>query len=69
MHIGFHVIIAAIGGFLFILVGVARQMERARMLKMHKKAESAGVWASLLIIGMLLMAFAFGIVIFRLDHH
>jgi hypothetical protein len=69
MHIGFHVIIAAIGGFLFILVGVARQMERARVLKMRKKAESAWVWASLLIIGMLLMAFAFGIVIFRLDHH
>jgi hypothetical protein len=69
MHISFHVIVAAIGGFLFILVGIARQMERARLLKMGKKAESAWVWVSLLIIGILLLAFAFGIVIFRLDHH
>jgi len=69
MHIGYHEIIAAIGGFLFILVGIARQMERARMLKLRKSAESAWVWISLLVIGMLLLSFAFGIVIYRLDHH
>jgi hypothetical protein len=69
MHIGYHEIIAAIGGFLFILVGIARQMERARMLKLRKPAESAWVWISLLVIGMLLLSFAFGIVIYRLDHH
>jgi hypothetical protein len=69
MHIGFHVIVAAIGGFLFILAGVARQMERARMLKMHKKAESAWVWILLLTIGIVLLGFAFGVIIFHLDHH
>lgn len=69
MHIGYHEIIAAIGGFLFILGGIARQMERTRMLKLRKSAESAWVWISLLVIGMLLLSFAFGIVIYRLDHH
>jgi len=69
MHISFHVIIAAIGGFLFILVGIARQMERARLLKMGKKAESAWIWASLLTIGILLLAFAFGVFIHGSDHH
>ena len=69
MHISYHVIIAAVGGFLFILVGIARQMERARLLKMRKKAESAWVWVSLLIIGILLLAFAFGVYIHRSDHH
>jgi hypothetical protein len=69
MHISYHVIIAALGGFLFILVGIARQMERTRLLKMGKKAESPIVWGSLLIIGMLLLAFAFGIFIYQLDHH
>jgi len=69
MHIGYHVITAAIGGFLFILVGIARQMERSRMLKMGKKAESSWVWVSLLIVGILLLAFAFGVFIYRMDHH
>lgn len=69
MHIGYHAILAAIGGFLFILVGVARQMERARMMKMRKKAESAWIWVSLLAAGMILLSFAFGVIIYRLDHH
>ena len=68
MHITYHVWLAAIGGFLFILVGVARQMERAHLVKTGRKAESRLVWTSLLGVGACLLVFAFGIFIFRMIH-
>jgi len=67
MH-SYHVWIAAIGGFLFILVGVARQMERAHLVRTGRQAESRLVWTSLLAIGACLLVFAFGIIIYRMNH-
>lgn len=67
MHITYHVWLAAIGGFLFILVGIARQMERSRLIKMGRKPESRLVWSSLLGVGICLLAFAFGIIIYHLN--
>ncbi|MBS1531206.1 MAG: hypothetical protein JSU01_12945 [Bacteroidetes bacterium] len=65
MHITYHVWIAAIGGFLFILVGIARQMERSRLVKMNRKPESQWVWVSLLGLGVCLLIFAFGIMTYH----
>ena len=67
MHIGYHEVIAAIGGFLFILGGIARQMERSRLIKMGRKPESRLVWLSLLGAGICLLAFAFGTIIYHLN--
>jgi len=66
MH-SYHVWIAAIGGFLFILVGIARNMERSRLIKMGRKPESRLVWSSLLGIGICLLIFAFGIMIYHMN--
>jgi len=67
MHISYHVWIAAIGGFLFILAGIARNMERSRLVKMGRTAESRLVWSSLLGAGICLLAFAFSIIIYHLS--
>lgn len=67
MDISYHVWIAAIGGFLFILVGIARQMERSRLIKMARKPESRLVWLSLFGAGICLLAFAFSIIIYHLS--
>jgi uncharacterized membrane protein YsdA (DUF1294 family) len=68
MHISYHVWLAALGGFVFILVGIARRMERSRLIKMGRKPESRLVWSSLLGVGICLLAFAFGIMIYHINH-
>jgi membrane protein insertase Oxa1/YidC/SpoIIIJ len=68
MHL-YHVIIAAIGGVLFIIIGIARQRERARIVTAGKKTESAIVWTSIIIAGACLLIFAAGVIIYQLNHH
>jgi hypothetical protein len=68
MHHIYREIIAAIGGFLFIIIGIARQRERLRLLKAGKKAEGPLIWSLLIIAGMALVTFAIGVIIYQLDH-
>lgn len=64
----FHEIIAAIGGILFIIVGIARLKERKRLLKSGKKAEAPVLWNILVIAGIGLIIFASGLIIYKLKH-
>jgi len=66
-HITYHIWLAAIGGFLFILVGIARRVERSHHIKTGRKPESQLVWSLLLSAGICLLVFAFGIIIYQLN--
>jgi hypothetical protein len=68
MHHLYREIIAATGGSLFIIIGVARQRERLRLRKAGKKAEGPLVWNLLIIAGIALVIFAIGLIIYQLDH-
>lgn len=69
MHKIYHEIIAAIGGVLFIIVGIARQRERIRLARTGKKTEGPLVWNLLIIAGACLVAFALGVIIYKLNRH
>ncbi|MGZ3766144.1 MAG: hypothetical protein ACXVB0_03305 [Mucilaginibacter sp.] len=68
MHHIYREIIAAIGGFLFIAMGIGRQRERRRLLKSEKKAEGPFLWSLLVIAGIALAVFAVGLIIYQLNH-
>ncbi|MDB5134065.1 MAG: hypothetical protein JWP37_668 [Mucilaginibacter sp.] len=68
MHKIYHEVIAAIGGSLFIIIGIARQRERKRLFRSGTKPEGPLVWNLLIIAGICLIVFAFGLIIFKLNH-
>lgn len=68
MHRPIHEIIAAIGGVLFIIIGIARQRERVRLKRDGKKTEGPLVWNLLIIAGVCLLIFALGVIIYRANH-
>ena len=69
MHRFIHEIIAAIGGIIFIIIGVSRQRERMRILKTGKKTEGNVLWVSLVIAGIFLLVFAVGLIIYQLNRN
>ncbi|MFB9844892.1 hypothetical protein [Mucilaginibacter ginsenosidivorans] len=58
-------LIAAIGGLLFIIIGITRQRERMRLIRSGKKAEGAMVCIILVIAGVCLLIFALGLFIYE----
>lgn len=68
MHKIFHEVLAAIGGILFIIVGIARQRERIRLARLNKKTEGPLVWNLLIIAGVGLLIFALGVIAYKLNH-
>ncbi|HTD99732.1 MAG TPA: hypothetical protein VK668_10610 [Mucilaginibacter sp.] len=68
MHHIFHEVIAAIGGILFIIIGVARQRERRRLRRAGKKTEGAILWNILILAGIGLIIFAIGLIVYKLGH-
>jgi hypothetical protein len=67
-HSIYHEIIAAVGGLLFIIIGVTRQRERLRYIKTGKKSEGPIIWTALVVAGTFLLIFALGLIIYRLNH-
>ena len=67
-HHIFREIITAIGGLLFIVIGITRQRERMRLIRSGKKAEGAMVCTVLIIAGMCLLIFAVGLFIHESGH-
>ena len=68
MHKMFHEIIAAAGGLLFTIFGVARQRERRRLIAAGIKTEGPLLWDVFIIAGLCLVIFAFGLIIFGMGH-
>jgi hypothetical protein len=68
MHNIFREVIAAIGGILFIIIGVARQRERVRLHRSGINTEGAILWNLFIIAGICLMVFAFGLIIYQVNH-
>jgi hypothetical protein len=68
MHGIIHEITAAIGGILFVIIGVARQKERLRLISTGKKTEGSVLWTSLVIAGAFLVIFALGLMVYQLNH-
>ena len=69
MHGIYHEVIAALGGILFIIIGIARQQERLRIARMGKQAESNVLWTSLVIAGTCLLVFSVGLIIYQMSHN
>jgi hypothetical protein len=63
-----HQIIAAIGGILFIIIGITRQRERLRYIKSGKKTEGPVVWTALVIAGACLLIFALVLIAYQYSH-
>jgi drug/metabolite transporter (DMT)-like permease len=61
--------IAAIGGILFIIIGIVRQRERKRLLRSGKKTEGPVLWSLFIFVGVCLLIFAFGLMIYQLSNH
>lgn len=62
----FHEVIAATGGLLFIILGIARQRERKQLMTGGTKTEGPFLWEMFLICGLCLVFFAFGLIIYQL---
>ena len=62
----YHEVIAATGGLLFIALGITRQRERKHLLTAGVKAESPMVWEVLVISGVCLVLFSFGLIVYEL---
>ena len=69
MHRIFHEVIAALGGLLFIIFGIARQRERKRLISADIKTEGPLLWDMFIIVGLCLLIFAFGLIIYRMNHN
>jgi hypothetical protein len=67
MHRIFHEVIAALGGLLFIIFGIARQRERKRLISAGIKTEGPLLWDMFIIVGLCLLIFAFGLIIYQLN--
>jgi hypothetical protein len=68
MHRIFHEVIAALGGLLFIIFGIARQRERKRLISAGIKTEGPLLWDMFIIVGLCLLIFAFGLIIYAINH-
>lgn len=68
MHGIYHEVLAALGGILFIIIGITRQQERLRVARTGKHAESNVLWTSLIIAGTCLLVFAVGLLIYQMNH-
>ena len=62
----FHEVIAAAGGLLFIVFGVARRHERKELMIAGIKEEGPLLWETLVISGLCLVVFAFGLIIYQM---
>ena len=69
MHHLFHEIVAAAGGLLFAIFGVARQRERRRLISAGIKTEGPLLWDVFIIAGMCLVVFAIGLIIYKMNHN
>jgi hypothetical protein len=69
MHRIFHEVIAALGGLLFIIFGIARQRERRRLISAGIKTEGPLLWDLFIVAGICLLVFAFGLIIYQLNHN
>jgi hypothetical protein len=67
MHRIFHEVIAALGGLLFIIFGIARQRERKRLILAGIKTESPLLWDLFIGAGICLLIFALGLIIYQLN--
>ena len=68
MHSVIHEITAAIGGIIFIIIGITRQKERLRLISTGKKTEGNILWTSLIVAGVFLLIFALGLMVYQLNH-
>jgi hypothetical protein len=69
MHKMFHEIVAAVGGMLFIIFGIARQRERKRLIATGIKTEGPLLWDMFIITGLCLVIFAVGLIIYKVNHN
>ena len=60
-------VIAAVGGVLFIVIGVARKRERRELMIAGIKAEGPLLGEMLVVSGLCLVVFAFGLIIYQLS--
>jgi hypothetical protein len=67
MHKIFHEVIAATGGLLFIIFGIARQRERRRLIAANIKTEGPLLWDLFIISGLCLVIFALGLIVYQLN--
>lgn len=67
MHKIFHEVIAATGGLLFIIFGIARQRERRRLIAAHIKTEGPLLWDLFIVSGLCLVIFALGLIVYQLN--
>ena len=67
MHRIFHEVIAALGGFLFIIFGIARQRERKRLIEADMKTEGPLLWNLFIIVGLCLVVFALGVIVYKMN--
>ena len=65
MHKIFHEVIAALGGLLFIVFGIARQRERKRLISAGVKTEGPLLWDMFIVAGLCLVIFALGLIIYQ----
>jgi hypothetical protein len=63
----FHEVIAAIGGSLFIAFGVARKRETRELMIAGIKSESPLLGQMLVVSGLCLVVFAFGLIIYQMS--
>lgn len=65
----FHEVIAAAGGLLFIIFGLARRRERRRLIATGIKTEGPLLWDLFIVAGLCLVIFAFGLIIYKMNHN
>ncbi|HTD40193.1 MAG TPA: hypothetical protein VK671_06200 [Mucilaginibacter sp.] len=63
----FHEVIAAAGGLLFIVFGIARRRERKQLITAGVKTEGPLLWEMFVISGLCLVMFAFGLIVYQLS--
>ena len=69
MHGIYHEVLAALGGILFIIIGITRQQERLRVARTVKNTESNVLWTSLVVAGTCLLIFSVGLIIYHMNHN
>ena len=69
MHGLYNEVIAAVGGVLFIIIGITRRQERLRAVGAGKKSESNVLWTSLVVAGTCLLIFSVGLLIYQMNHN
>lgn len=67
MHRAFHEVIAALGGLLFIIFGIARQRERKRLISAGVETEGPLLWDLFIGAGICLLIFALGLIIYQMN--